>query len=413
MGLSSVHASVHRTDPRDVDGKLKVLDKEGYPDSVPVAKSRLRRGGILLVDNMLWRGRAFDASERSASTEGVGELTRIRHSDPDFLCSVVPIRDGLLVALKIRSKSAEVPEVRAMIRGVHAMLYRAAFIASMRLHDHEFTPVRLPFGKVWLPAYFMKPRGNTVRSKTILVLNGFDGTLEEDYFYAGRAALDRGYNVLHLAGPGQMDTVRFYPGLPFIPDFERVLEVAMDYILARPDVDPRRVGLVGFSMGGYFSTRGAVHEPRLRAVVPSSPIVDLHAYLIAAAGIDPSRLPDDEDFDVSDLPHLPLSPTGRAATESLLVRFGQPTFKKTFEHIRAFAVSDADLAQIKIPALAVVGAGEGNVPLEQFERFKAKVGGPVAGYVFTAEGGGDNHTQVGNLPLANAVIFDWLDETFR
>ncbi|MBI4277401.1 MAG: prolyl oligopeptidase family serine peptidase [Armatimonadetes bacterium] len=289
---------------------------------------------------------------------------------------------------------------------------RATFIASMRLQDHEFAAVRLPLGRAFLPAYFLKPRANTRPSKTILVVNGFDGTLEEDYFYTGRAALERGYNVLHFCGPGQMDAMRFYPDLPFVPDFERVTKAAVDYLLSRPDVDPRRLALAGYSMGGYFSVRSAAAEPRLRAVIPSSPILDLYAYMAAAAGIDPARLPDDQDFGTRDLNSLPLPASVRHALEMMLVRFGQPTFKKTFERLRAFAVGDEALAQIKVPSLALIGATEGREPLAQFERFKAGVRGPVASHVFTFEGGGDNHTQVGNFALANAVIFDWLDEVF-
>lgn len=96
----AVHALRQTVDTFDLI--FNDIDKEGYPASIPVAKSKLRRGGIFLVDNMLWQGRIFDAENRSATTEGVRELTRILHNDPDFVCSVVPIRDGILVALKVR-----------------------------------------------------------------------------------------------------------------------------------------------------------------------------------------------------------------------------------------------------------------------------------------------------------------------
>jgi caffeoyl-CoA O-methyltransferase len=74
------------------------IDKDGYAASLPVIKSRLRSGGVLIVDNLLWSGRIFDASDTSASTEGIRELTMRVTSDPDWAASIVPIRDGLLVA---------------------------------------------------------------------------------------------------------------------------------------------------------------------------------------------------------------------------------------------------------------------------------------------------------------------------
>jgi len=74
------------------------IDKAAYPSSLPVIKSRLRPGGVLIVDNMLWSGRIFDSADRSTSTEGVRTLTRLVTSDPDWIASIVPIRDGMLVA---------------------------------------------------------------------------------------------------------------------------------------------------------------------------------------------------------------------------------------------------------------------------------------------------------------------------
>jgi predicted O-methyltransferase YrrM len=61
-------------------------------------KSRLRSGGVLLADNLLWSGRVFDESDRSEATEAVREFTRLVTADPDWTASIVPIRDGLLVA---------------------------------------------------------------------------------------------------------------------------------------------------------------------------------------------------------------------------------------------------------------------------------------------------------------------------
>ena len=85
------------------------IDKDGYVASLPVIKSRLRRGGVLIVDNLLWSGRIFDQSDSSSSTAGIREFTTIVTSDPDWMASIVPIRDGLLVAQLATSPSARQP----------------------------------------------------------------------------------------------------------------------------------------------------------------------------------------------------------------------------------------------------------------------------------------------------------------
>lgn len=74
------------------------IDKEGYPASLDVVAEKLRPGGVLIVDNALWHGRVFDGDDRSDATEGVRELTRRLTEDDAWTTSLVPIRDGLLVA---------------------------------------------------------------------------------------------------------------------------------------------------------------------------------------------------------------------------------------------------------------------------------------------------------------------------
>ena len=74
------------------------IDKRDYPIALPVIKRKLRRGGVLIIDNMLWGGRIFVGRDRSADTQGVRNFTKAIASDPDWIVTLVPIRDGLIVA---------------------------------------------------------------------------------------------------------------------------------------------------------------------------------------------------------------------------------------------------------------------------------------------------------------------------
>jgi predicted O-methyltransferase YrrM len=76
------------------------IDKEAYPASLPLIKEKLRHGGVLIIDNILWSGRIFDARNREKSTEAIRRFTRDIATDPDWIVSLVPVRDGMIVAYK-------------------------------------------------------------------------------------------------------------------------------------------------------------------------------------------------------------------------------------------------------------------------------------------------------------------------
>lgn len=76
------------------------INKEGYADSLPVIAEKLRPGGVLVVDNMLWHGNIFNDKDRSPATAGVRKLTDLLTHSPDWVVSLVPVRDGVVVAYK-------------------------------------------------------------------------------------------------------------------------------------------------------------------------------------------------------------------------------------------------------------------------------------------------------------------------
>ena len=293
---------------------------------------------------------------------------------------------------------------------------RECFIAAMRAQGGDFEAISLPFGDTPLPAYYFRaPQGQAGPAKTLMLISGYDGTLEETWLAYGRAALERGYHLLLFTGPGQMDTLRLHPGIAFVPEYERVGRAALAHVLARGGTDARRVALMGISFGGYFATRIAAHEPRIRALIANSPIVDLHAYMCSFVGFDPAELPDDKDVrlaDVDALPDAALPPQKREMMRNLMVRMGRESLRDTYRRLRDFRVDDAGLKNIRCPALALVGTGEGAEPLAQCEHFMKTVAGPATRHVFTAEEGADGHCQTGNLGYSAAVSMDWLDEVF-
>lgn len=90
---------------REAEGEFDLvfndIEKQGYPASLAVIEAKLRRGGVLIVDNLLWSGRIFDEADTSPATAGVRELTRRIFGDPGWIASIVPVRDGVLVAYRV------------------------------------------------------------------------------------------------------------------------------------------------------------------------------------------------------------------------------------------------------------------------------------------------------------------------
>jgi predicted O-methyltransferase YrrM len=76
------------------------IDKKGYPAAIPVIAARLRPGGLLIVDNMLWHGWVLDPADTSPQTAAVREATRLLTTSPEWIATMVPIRDGLMVAMR-------------------------------------------------------------------------------------------------------------------------------------------------------------------------------------------------------------------------------------------------------------------------------------------------------------------------
>jgi caffeoyl-CoA O-methyltransferase len=76
------------------------INKEDYADSLPVIAEKLRPGGVLIVDNMLWHGNIFDPNDQTPATESIHKLTGLLTRSPDWISTLVPIRDGVMLAYK-------------------------------------------------------------------------------------------------------------------------------------------------------------------------------------------------------------------------------------------------------------------------------------------------------------------------
>jgi caffeoyl-CoA O-methyltransferase len=76
------------------------VDKEDYPRVLRLVSPRLRKGGLFITDNVLWSGRVAEKNPTEPRTKAILEFNRSLYNSADFYTTILPIRDGLAVALK-------------------------------------------------------------------------------------------------------------------------------------------------------------------------------------------------------------------------------------------------------------------------------------------------------------------------
>jgi caffeoyl-CoA O-methyltransferase len=76
------------------------VDKEDYPRVFKLALPRLRKGGLFITDNVLWSGKVAQANAADSQTKAIQEFNRLLYNSPDLFTTILPIRDGVSVAIK-------------------------------------------------------------------------------------------------------------------------------------------------------------------------------------------------------------------------------------------------------------------------------------------------------------------------
>lgn len=76
------------------------VDKDDYPRVLRLVGPRLRKGGLFISDNVLWSGRVAEKNPTDARTKAILEFNRKLYDSNEFYTTILPIRDGLAVALK-------------------------------------------------------------------------------------------------------------------------------------------------------------------------------------------------------------------------------------------------------------------------------------------------------------------------
>ena len=250
---------------------------------------------------------------------------------------------------------------------------------------HPVERVLVPFEGASLPAYFVPGLGNGPRPAAIFIC-GLDTTKELWFLRARLQFANRGVSALFIDTPGIGEALRLQK-LVTRADYEKPVGAAIDWLERRKDVDAKRVGLVGSSLGGYYVARAAAYEPRVKATVAWGAIYDYHRVWVRR-----------------------MQGNGIIAAPRFQLMFitGTDTMEAAVAKVKDFRVADF-AARIQCPFLVMHGAEDQQVLMEDARAMFDAIGSKEKELVvFDGENGGAAHTQFDNHLPALQICADWI-----
>jgi pimeloyl-ACP methyl ester carboxylesterase len=246
-----------------------------------------------------------------------------------------------------------------------------------------------------LPGHFYA--GSDPEAPTLLIIGGADTCHEDRFLSQGRYYLNRGYAVALVDLPGQGLVQE--QGLYWEPEAEHSISAVIDELISRFAIEPRKLALLGMSLGGYFACRAAAYEPRLAAVI-ATPALSCPEELFVGVAKQEAQTKGAEKSEVA-----------QNNFQVLMWKAGVADVAEMMQRWGAVAV---DPDRVQVPFLSVLGQQEGSVWKEQTQKWHNAI--PSAKkrlVVLGAETGADAHCQ-GNNPLRLVQEVDaWLKEVLH
>jgi dienelactone hydrolase len=291
------------------------------------------------------------------------------------------------------------------------------YLSAERMQRHDYTPrkaayramldtmavatsvgnlncerVEIPNGDTSFPALFVRGHGQGPRP-CMVFCNGLDSIKECIYLCIREELAVRGISCLMVDQPGVGEALRL-KGLCAVVEAERWASAAVDFLEGQPEVDADRIGMMGWSLGGYFAPRAAAFEKRFKLCVAwgaNHNWGELQRRRLAREGDRP-------------VPHY---------WEHVMWVWGQ----ENLDQFMAFAPAVSLVGVVKnitVPFLITHGVGDRQIPLEYAHQCYAEaVGSPQRELkIFTSREGGVEHCSADNMEPARSYIAGWIEKTF-
>ncbi len=267
------------------------------------------------------------------------------------------------------------------------------FAKGLKLSDENCERVTIPYEGKELSALYVRAEGVQGPAPLLVQVNGLDSTKEMKYRVGLPSWLARrGVSSLIVDQPGTGEALRLH-GLTARFDSEHWASRVVDWLETRPEVDPRRIGMEGVSLGGYYCPRAVAFEPRFACGVVWGANHDWR-------DVQKRRLQREGNLPV---PHYWAHVCwvwGAKDTED---------FMRIAENVHL----DGILDRIRVPFLVTHGEKDSQIPLQWAHRtYEQLVNSPKRELkVFTEREGGVQHSSFDNSINAGHYIADWVAET--
>ena len=269
---------------------------------------------------------------------------------------------------------------------------RAAFDRSTLLGQINRERVEIPLAAGTMPALFTRAPGAGLHP-AVVFCNGLDSNKELLYWTRLPHELARrGISTLCVDQPGSGEALRLQ-GLTVDPHSESWASKAVDWLEAQPEVDPKRIGMTGISLGGHFAPRAVAYEPRFASGAvwgANHNWREVQDKRIAREGENP-------------VPHYwahVFWAFGASGMDDFLARSAEMNL-------------NGHMDRITVPFLVTHGANDRQIsPKYADDLYDQLVNSPRREkVVFTAREGGVEHVGADNMAYGRDLISDWFAET--
>ena len=265
------------------------------------------------------------------------------------------------------------------------------FHRHVALTDLRIEIVEIPYEKGSLPGYFVHAQNaKGPRTPCVVFFDGLDVTKEIQFVRGVPDLVKRGISCLVMDGPGTGEAIRFR-NYVLRHDYEAAGSACVNWLEKRADVNPKKIGIVAISLGGYYAPRCAAMEPRFAACIAWGAQWDYH---------DTWKKRVDAAYKTA------LSVPGHHIEWIM----GAKSVDEALKKLEPFKL-DGVMQKMRCPFLLVHGADDEQIPLADAQKqFDACGSRDKTFRVFTAEEGGAQHCQRDYLTLVVAEMWNWFDE---
>jgi esterase/lipase len=282
------------------------------------------------------------------------------------------------------------------------------YAKAVKLLEMPVTRVAIPYEGTTLPGWYYKSPKSPAKAPLLIVIQGYDGTAEETQ-YEGMEAIKRGFDCLIFEGPGQGQALR-EQDLKFRVDWEKVFTPVIDWAAARPDVDPKRIAVMGLSFGGSYVIRAAAFEHRPKIYIANPGYIDISNVFFERMDAKMVNLYEEDPLAFNDKMEDAMTYTVvyRWFFNDGMWKFGVDTPADLVKTLMTYdntpyipMITSTVLVMDGVDEIA--GAGQGKALYDALRC-------PKDYMLFDAESTASLHCQNGAISVGTARMFDWLEE---